>query len=157
MKKHLCIFHTAHEQHLPFDKEQIICRSGVVCWDEKAALSVLQIQECERQRSLHVKWVEGGQNRLRGLLGSAGAQLVVVLHVCPLLWGQSLHPCFLTLLPKIPCKAAELLQTYSSIKVWLHYFLGNSWYLFRNSVPWREKMEMRRCAFSTSFSFGLVG
>lgn len=51
---------------------------------ENFAISVLQIQESERQRQLHIELAEGRQHSQRGVLHSLRVQLLVLLlHPTP--------------------------------------------------------------------------
>lgn len=138
----------------PFKKEQLICRSrgGLLRW-ESSTVSVLRIQESERQRGVCTSsW-------------SRGDSILQEEHLAP--WGYGWWCCpscparlpaaFEQQRPVYPCFCAspilrntvKLLRTYSSVKVRLCSFLDNTWHLFRKSVARREKMEI--CFFHECF------
>lgn len=157
--KHLCIFHPAYQQHLPFNNEQLICRSrrGLLRW-ESGTVSILRIQESERQRGV----CTSGRRRGGSILKEEWSAWVrlVVLPLLPCMcaccfWGQPTYPCFFDS-PISKKYSLRQLSCYSSVKLWLCFFLGNTCHLFSKFVTQREKMEMRRSSLSRSISFGLV-
>lgn len=132
---HLCIFHAACKQHLPFHKEKLICVSwSTLRWESS---TVLWIWDAETRRGVGVL-SSLGRGSISGewcWLGSSTCVPAVLAAsrapACPS-FSYSL---------KIRRKAAKV--------------LCRQHYVQKKSFEQREKMEMLRTAFSSSVSFGL--